>query len=450
MIRKTSTRTLALWLALTITAAPWAAPLGDPDYDRAMDLLDDREYRQAFDTFQRYIDQNGNRTDAALYWQARAMSKLGRNDLAIERLNRLMAEHPGSTWHDDAEALLVELRGDTADPGAYEDENLKILALQSLMRQDPERGLPTVRRLIETSQSEQIREQGMFLLAQSDTPAARQALQDYARDSNRPRLARAAVRQIGIFGGPAARETLYTLYDETEDRAMREAILESFMIHGDRQKLLEIATSDADTELRIRAIHMLGASGAVREVESLYTADASPRVKEAVINAYMVAGETGKLLEVAKEDPDPSVREQAVSLLGAAGGTAELDELYRSNDDPTVRRSLLSALMVAGDEQRLLRIAREDEDPQIRRGAIEMLGVMGAEDALSTLRRENPTPEVIEAVMTAMMVAGDARGLIEIYEQSDDREVRLRAVQQLSMMDSEEAMQFMLQILEEE
>jgi HEAT repeat protein len=57
---------------------------------------------------------------------------------------------------------------------------------------------------------------------------------------------------------------------------------------------------------------------------------------------------------------------------------------------------------------------------------------------------------VIEAVMTAMMVAGDARGLIEIYEQSDDREVRLRAVQQLSMMDSEEAMQFMLQILEEE
>jgi HEAT repeat protein len=434
---------------LLLAGLVWGAPLGDPLYDDAMDLLDRRKYDEAYRIYQEYIEDTGARTDAALYWQAYAMYKMGRSDRAIGRLNRLLGGYPGSEWHDDAEALMVEVRGDRANPDEQDDVHLKILALQSVMRQDPDTAVSTIQRIIDGSENEATREQAIFVLGQAGTPAARELLYDYARDASRPELALSALQQIAIFGGAEASQMLSDLYDASTDVRVRQTILSSYMITGDSTKLLEIARSDADPGLREEAISLLGAQGAVSQLESLYTPDAPPRLRESILNAYMFAGETGKLLDAARNDPSPSIREQAVVLLGASGGTAELEQLYRTEQDPAVRRSLVNAFMVNGDPAPMLQIAQQDADPEIRQEAIQMLGVMGASDELAILRREDPSREVMQAVLTALMVNGDATQLIEIARNADDREVRSMAVQHLAMMDTEDALQYMLEILEE-
>ena len=444
-------RLIAAGLLLLLAGIVLAAPAADPEYDKAMDLLDDREYQKAYDAFQRYIDGKGARPDAALYWQASAMSKLGRKDQAIERVNKLIEKYPKSEWKDDAKALMVELRGGKADPDTIDNAELKMLALQSVMRNDPERAIGSIRRMVANADTDsRIIEQAMFVLAQSGDDASWKLLQEFARDASRPAVQRAALQQIGIHGGAESREMLYDLYKETKDPRVRDAILTGFMQQGDEEKLFEIAKSESDPEARDQAINLLGVVGATRQLEALYKSSSSPRVREAVLNAYMITGDTAKLFDVAKNDADASIREKAISLLGAQGATKELEQLYGTSKDPRVRQALVNAMMVSGNSSGILRIAREDPDDDVRRQAIQMLGVMGAGDELDQLRKENPSREMLEAICTAYMVQGNAKGLIEIYRTSKDQEVRKTAVQQLSVMDSEEALEFMLEILGED
>jgi len=441
---------IAAGLLLLLTGIVLAAPAADPQYDRAMDMLDDREYQKAYDAFESYIKGGGARPDAALYWQARAMFKLGRKDTAIERLNRLFDEYPKSEWKDDAKALMVEMRGDKADPEQIDDAELKILALQSVMRIDPERAIASIRRMISNTDDERILEQAMFVLAQSGDDAAWKLLQEVAQDMSRPDVARAAVQQIAVHGGSGSGEMLYDLYKRTKDSRIRDAIISGFMVHGDEDKLFEIARTETDLDMREQAINMLGVMGADRELEQIYKSESSARIRRAVVSAYMVSGERAKLLDAAKTDSDPSVREQAISMLGASGATEELEQLFGTSQDARVRQALVSAMMVSGNRPGLLRIAREDPDEDVRHQAIQMLGVMGAGNELDQLRKGNPSRETMEAICSAYMVQGNARGLIEIYRSTKDPQLRRTAVQQLSVMNSEESLEFMLEILGED
>jgi HEAT repeat protein len=443
-------RLIAAGLLLLLAGIVLAAPAADPEYDKAMDLLDDREYQKAYDAFESYIKGGGVKPDAALYWQARAMYKLGRKDRALERVNQLLEKYPKSEWKDDAKALMVEMRGEKADPDQLDDAELKMLALQSVMRNDPARAIASIRKMIANTDDERILDQAMFVLAQSGDDAAWKLLQEVAQDESRPEVARAAVQQIAIHGGSGSSDMLYDLYKRTKDSRMREAIINGFQIHGDADKVFEIARTETDLDLRERAINTLGVMGADRELEQIYKSESSARMRRTVVSAYMVSGETRKLLDVAKTDPDSSVREQAISMLGAQGATEELEQLFDTSKDPNVREALVSAMMVSGNRTGLLKIAREDPDEDVRHQAIQMLGVMGASDELDQLRKGNPSRETLEAICTAYMVQGNAKGLIEIYRTSKDSEVRKTAVQQLAVMNSEEALDFMLEILGED
>ena len=444
-------RLIAAGLLVLLAGIVLAAPAADPEYDKAMDLLDDRQYQKAYDAFESYIKGGGVKPDAALYWQASAMSKLGRKDQAIERVNKLIEKYPKSEWKDDAKALMVELRGEKADPDTIPDAELKILALQSVMGIDPERAIALIRRLVaDADTDDRIIEQAMFILAQSGDDGAWKLLHEFARDASRPAVQRAALQQIGIHGGAESRDMLYELYKESKDPRVREAILTGFMQQGDEEKLFEIAKSESDPQARDQAINLLGVVGATRQLETLYKSSSSPRVREAVLNAYMISGDTAKLFDVAKNDADASTRQKAISLLGAQGATKELEQLYGTSKDSRVRQALVSAMMVSGNSSGLLRIAREDQDDDVRRQAIQMLGVMGAGDELDQLRKDNPSRETMMAICSAYMVQGNAKGLIEIYRTSKDPDVRKTAVQQLSVMNSEESLEFMLEILGED
>jgi HEAT repeat protein len=107
---------------------------------------------------------------------------------------------------------------------------------------------------------------------------------------------------------------------------------------------------------------------------------------------------------------------------------------------------VLDALGVAGDVDTLVDIARSEKDDAVRRKAIQALGVSGGTKAAGALRSmysaasDAPTRH---AVIEALFIQNNARGLIEIFRAEKDREVRREIVQYLTMMHSEEASQFL-------
>ena len=123
-------------------------------YDDARSALDDDKYERARDKFSEVIEANGPQADAALYWKAYAQQHLGQRDAALSSIADLKKRFPQSRWQKDASALEIEIRQGTGHPSRPEiqgDEELKMLAIQSLMNSDPERAMPLLEKVLQGS-----------------------------------------------------------------------------------------------------------------------------------------------------------------------------------------------------------------------------------------------------------------------------------------------------------
>src|SRR4029078_12190938 len=106
-----------------------------------------------------------------------------------------------------------------------------------------------------------MRERAMFVLAQSGRPEARQVLVDFAKSSTNSELQTQAIRNLGLLGGQDARQTRSEIYATSPSIEARRAVLQAFMLGGDRGRLLEPARNETSPELRGEALQQLGVSG---------------------------------------------------------------------------------------------------------------------------------------------------------------------------------------------
>ena len=106
----------------------------EPSYPR--EPLDRcREYLRT-----RVTSGKGPHAAGALYWKAYAESKLGDSGKVLENCGALRSQYVGSTWIDDCGALEIELKaknGQPVQPERQESDELKLLALATLMQKDP-------------------------------------------------------------------------------------------------------------------------------------------------------------------------------------------------------------------------------------------------------------------------------------------------------------------------
>jgi tetratricopeptide (TPR) repeat protein len=233
------------------------SPAGDPEYQKGLRALDTREWDDAVKHFDSSASHKGSTADAALYWKAYAQNRAGRREEALETISDLKQDYPSSRWIKDASALEVEMRAATGDPvnaGAYGDDDLKLLALNSLMTSDPDKALPILKRLLTSNNSPQLKDRAMFVLAQNPSPEARKLLSDMARNSSNHDLQLKAVRYMGMMGNQENRKELASIYSSSSDPGTKRAILEAFMISGSHDFLLAVAKTEKDPELRLEAI----------------------------------------------------------------------------------------------------------------------------------------------------------------------------------------------------
>ena len=116
-------------------------------YERGTQALDQRRWDRAQQLFDDVIKLKGRRIDGALYWKAYAQNKQGQRPEALATLAALRSGHPQSRWLKDAAVLEVEVRqasGQSVSPEKTGDEELKLIAINSLLHSDSREGLADV------------------------------------------------------------------------------------------------------------------------------------------------------------------------------------------------------------------------------------------------------------------------------------------------------------------
>jgi HEAT repeat protein len=356
-------------------------------YARGTAALDKGEFDAAATAFEEVVALKGERADGALYWSAYAHNKRGRRDEALQAIASLRSGYPKSRWLRDARALEVEIRqagGQTAVPDRNGDEDLKLMALGGLMNADPERALPLVEQMLASSQSDKVRDRALFVLAQSGSPKAREALVRIARTGPDEDTQKRAIRYLGLFGGPESRQALVDIYKSSQSVSVRKAVLQGFMVAGDRARLLDVARTETSPELKREAIHMIGVSGGRDELWQLYQQETSVDAREAIINALFVGGGADRLAELAQKESDPRLRREAIQKLGLTGASksaAVLKQMYGTEKDPEVKRTILNAFFVQGNAATLVEIARAETDSGLKREAVQKLSLMHSKEA---------------------------------------------------------------------
>jgi tetratricopeptide (TPR) repeat protein len=367
------------------------APLSFDADDRAEELYNDgREaieegrYERALERFNRLIDLKSNRTDAALYWKAYSHAKLGQRADALSALADLQQRFKDSRWLKDAKALEVELRqasGQTVSPEAQNDEEMKLLALRALMNTDPERAMPIIEQMLARANSPRVKDRALFVLSQSGSSRAREIMANVAKGAANPDLQLRAIHYLGIMGGSDNRQVLADVYRASSDTAVKRAIIRSFMVSGDRARLLSLAKSETTPELRGDAVQQLGVMGAHTELADLYSSETSVDVKKRILQAMFVGGGADKLIELAKTERDVQLRRTAVRNLGLMGASRTGDaikSIYVSDASPEVKKEAINALFLQNNGKTLVELARAEKDLQMKREMVEKMANMGS------------------------------------------------------------------------
>ena len=354
----------------------------DADYQRGKQALDARQWDQAIQAFELAASHGGTVADAALYWEAYAQNRAGRRQEALSTLAQLRRAYPSSRWNNDAQALNIELRAQTGspvNPSVESDEELKLLAINSLMQSNPEMALPALQRVLASNNSDKVKDRALFVLVQNRSPQAQQILRKIAHGANHPDLQLKAIRYMGMMGSSDSRQELASLYSSSTDDRIKRAILQGFMLSGSRNLLFNAAQTEKNTDLRRQAIQELSLSGGSDELWQLYQSGSSPEDKKAILNSMFLSGNSGRLTEVARSEGDPSLRIAAIKSLGLMGNNGRADvlvSLYRSDSNHDIRKAILQALFLQGNGKALVDLARSEKDPEMKAEIVKQMSLV--------------------------------------------------------------------------
>jgi HEAT repeat protein len=292
---------------------------GNDDYSQGQRDIDRREYEQAIRRFDRVIDSKSTRADGAMYWKAYSLYKLGRKPEAQTVLADLEKQFPQSRWLNDSRALAAEVRastGQAASPESQNDEELKLLVMNSLMQQDPDRAIPLVQKLLnDPKSSPSLKERAIFVLASSKAPAAKQIVQQYAKGGTNPDAQLRAIEYLGTFRSDEFSQTLGEVYAASNDPAVKRAALRGLMVARAKDRIVQIAKTDSDPNMRKEAIRYLGGMQAEADLVPIYNSTTDKEVKQTVIQSLAADRAVKPLVDIAKAEKDPDIKTQIVRIL---------------------------------------------------------------------------------------------------------------------------------------
>jgi HEAT repeats len=268
--------------------APFIVIADDDAYTIGTRAMDEHRWQDAVSAFDKVIGEKGKRIDAALYWKAYSLNKLGKAPLAIATCDQLHSQFADSPWNKDCNTISVDAQADPkvmaadnmrlridrvhpyvkmgpirpdigGDSGIARgsDEDLKMLALNSLLNRDPVTALPLLRGILSGNQPLSVKKHALFVLAQSKSPEAEGILHDAALGKLDPQLQGQAIQAMAVFQGKRANDTLAEVYRTTTDPKIKSSIISAMFITKDASRMVEMARNEKDLELKRRIVSEL-------------------------------------------------------------------------------------------------------------------------------------------------------------------------------------------------
>ena len=264
---------------------PAAAANDTSPYAVGTRAMNEQRWQDAIRSFDKVIAAKDRRSDAALYWKAYSLNKLRRHSDASSICNSLHAQYPNSTWNKDCDVLsisnpdinvnvsdqITQSMDIHVDPDIHIDPivipninvdiknnpDIKILALNSMLNQDPAKAIPVLRGILNGNEPIGVKKHAIFVLAQSKSPEAQAILHDAVTGKMDPELQRQAVMMMALFQGKRDNGTLDELYHTTSDRQLKRSIISALFITQDAPHLVELARSEKDMDLKRSIVSQL-------------------------------------------------------------------------------------------------------------------------------------------------------------------------------------------------
>lgn len=255
-------------------------------------------------------------------------------------------------------------------------DDLKLAALEALIAAPADKALPLVSKVLEGNHSNEVKKRALFILSQIDEPEAQATLLRVAREDGE--LGAEAVRMIGIGGNDESLANLASIY-ESGNSETRKAVLEAYMIAGDKQSVFNIAVTAEGRDFE-KALNMLTAMGALEELRELR---GKTGASEALINAYAISGDFESLRELALDGSNAELQTQAIQAMGIVGGEqvdTTLVEIYRNASSEDVREAALHGMLISGHDAGILELYRASEDPSEKKELLQMLVMTGSDE----------------------------------------------------------------------
>jgi hypothetical protein len=211
------------WALDTHTASAGNGLAAYDEMDRffeAKEHIFKREWQQARQKMEAYLKDfsDGKLRDEALYWQAQSLNMLSQQtegkdnivrlkEAALNYINQLIQDFPGSVWRDDAAALRVEIAAqlvlsgeekyktyiDRAVSKKQSSDDIKLAALQSMAELNPDYVLPVYRRLLVNDTDPEVRKKIISLLGRF-FPDSGMSLIEKTADTDKDKDVRAEAR----------------------------------------------------------------------------------------------------------------------------------------------------------------------------------------------------------------------------------------------------------------
>jgi tetratricopeptide (TPR) repeat protein len=361
----------------------------DRVYDAGQRALDNYKYDEALEHFNQVAARAGARADAAWYYKAYTLNKLGRRDEALAAIAELRKSYSSSKWLDDAKVLELEVKQSSGpvSPDSQSDVELKLIAINSIMQSDPERAVPLLENILKSSQPPKVKNQALFVLAQSSAPRAQQVIEQIARGGGNPDLQLKAINYLTQRRrqGNANPNLLPEIYGATNDATIKRAIISAWSQARDKEHLAQAAKNEKNPDLRMAAIATLGENNPGQaELWPIFQAETSPEIRQEILRHMYRDGNAEKLAEVVRTEKDPKTRKVAIDVLATQQGANTGDMLvsvYNAEQDPQNKMAIVDRLSNARSAKYLVELARNEKDSKMKLKIVDRLSNMHSKEA---------------------------------------------------------------------
>jgi tetratricopeptide (TPR) repeat protein len=117
----------------------------------------------------------------------------------------------------------------------------------------------------------------------------------------------------------------------------------------------------------------------------LYSAESSLELKREILSNMRHSSQADRLMQIARTDGNADLRRAAVQGLAFERSPKSAEVmlgLYKEEKDPAVRRQILDSLMPTSSAATLVQMARQEKDPALRKRIVERLSTMKDKEAV--------------------------------------------------------------------